>query len=324
MGDKLRVAQIGVGAWGRNLLRELAAHPRVEVVCVIDSSASALASVRAMAPGAWFAPSLDALGDADAEAAVIATPGPLHAAHAKRALDLGLHVFLEKPMATCVADAEMLLDLATRRGLVGMVGHLLHHHAAVRAMVEVVRSGRLGAMRSFRSARLCTKGSRDVDGSLIWSLAPHDVSILRALDPANVRRVSARVRSLPVDAGGWNVADLRIEMASGVDALVVLSRAHRDKVRRMEVHCEHGTIVFDDLRETDKVHIVRDGVEEPVLVEMVRAPLAAEVDAFVRSVRDGAPVLTSFAEGSDVVRVLAAAQRCVESSSVSPPLSAAR
>jgi predicted dehydrogenase len=324
MRDKLRVAQVGVGAWGRNLLRELTAHPRVEVVCVVDANAGALTSVRSMAQGAWLAPSVEAVREADADAAVIATPGPLHAAHAKLALERGLHVLVEKPMATSAADAEMLLALATRRGLVGMVGHLLQHHAAVRAMVDVVRSGRIGAMRSFRSARLCTRGSRDVDGSLIWSLAPHDVSILRALDPTSVRRVSARVRRLPPDSAGWNVADLRIEMASGVDAHVMLSRANRIKVRRMEVVCERGTIVFDDVVESDKLRILCDGAEEPLAVATARAPLTAEVDAFVRSVLDGLPVRTSFAEGSDVVRVLAAAQRCVESSLSSPPLSAAR
>ena len=170
----------------------LSRFPLVDLVLLIDPDAKALSRSQALAPSAELARSINQLEGRALDAIVIATPGYLHASHALAALRYG-SVFLEKPMATCVADAKKLVDARNAHNRVGMVGYLLHHDA-VRTMLTTIREGRIGTPTAFHSARLCVRGSRDVDGSLLWSLARHDVSILRAIDPSPVCRMTVDTR----------------------------------------------------------------------------------------------------------------------------------
>jgi len=301
----VRVAHVGCGAWGCNLVRELQAHPHVSVELLIDSDPSALDRARALAPQANVARSIDALGSTPMDAVVIATPGPLHAQHALTALQAGSDVLLEKPMTTSAADARKLVATCRASERIGMVGHLLHHHGAIRALLAAVREGRIGVPRSFRSARLCVRGSKDVDGSLLWSLAPHDISVLRALDPSHVRQMHVDLRCLGDSAP--NVADMRLHLGSGFEAHIVVSRAHRTKVRRMEVVGELGTIVFDDVTSGPKLTLRWGGGVEELAFDRAQ-PLRTEVDAFVRCVRTRTPPRVGWSEGLEVVEILERAQ----------------
>lgn len=306
----LRVVQIGCGAWGHNILRELVSHPRVEPVLVVDSRAAARDKVASLAPRVPVADSLAALADVRADAAVVVTPGPLHAEHAAIALARGLHVFVEKPMTTSLSDAVRLCALAREQRVVGMVGHLLHHHPAAVAMIDVVRSGRLGAPVRVRSDRCSIAGSRDVDGSILWSLAPHDLSMIGAIDPSpmHVQRVDVFRTS---QAGAPIEADVHVKTARGLTARVCLSRVADRKTRRIQIECEHGTITFDDVVSSSKLVVVdrRDGAEriEPVPYDTHVSPLAAEVNAFVCAILDNDAAHADFDEGADVVRVIEAA-----------------
>jgi len=306
---RLRVVQIGCGAWGRNLVRELHGHPGVDLVLLIDPDPNALARSHDLAPDASTASSIDSIQDREVEACVIASPGPMHASHALAALRVG-DVFLEKPMTTSVTDARMLVSACKAYGRVGMVGHLLHHHGAVQAMLAAVREGRIGAPLVFRSARLCVRGSRDVDGSMLWCLAPHDISVLRMLDTSSVQRMKVDLHCLGscVGATGPNVADMRLRMASGLFAHVQVSRAHAHKVRRMEIAGELGTVVLDDMATTSKLTLHWKGRVEDLQFDPV-PPLRAEVDAFVRCVRGCSVSRTDFSEGLAVVELLECAQR---------------
>ncbi|MCU0690876.1 MAG: Gfo/Idh/MocA family oxidoreductase [Polyangiaceae bacterium] len=318
MHERVRIAQIGCGAWGRNLLREVVAHPLADATLVIDLEPSARALAHALAPDARVCASVDALDMADVDAVIVASPGPCHAVHVRAALARKLHVLVEKPMTTSTAEARALTREAERLRVVAMVGHLLQHHQAVLALLRYVRAGRLGSPVRFRSHRLCTAGSRDVDGSLIWSLAPHDIAVLRALDRSPVVHARADVQQSPP------IAQLEVLLASGLRADITLSRAHRAKVRRLEVACERGVVVFDDLLAAGKVKVFC-GDRVVVLPYAERPePLCAEVDAFVRCIRDGQRPRISFSDGLEVVSVLEAAQFSGSVKSVGPPLLAAR
>lgn len=307
----LRVVQVGCGAWGANVLRELVAHPRVEPVLVVDNRGLARDNARAIAPGVRVTDTLGEIALAQAHAAVIVTPGPLHAQHAAFALANDLHVFVEKPMTTSWADARRLVATARERRRVGMVGHLLHHHPAIHAMLGVLRSGQLGAPLRVRCDRGSIAGSRDVDGSILWSLAPHDLSVIHAIDPSAMK--VGRVDVLRLGSGGQPVeADMHLETANGLSARVSLSRVADRKTRRIHVECELGSITFDDVVSSSKLVVAsrRDGDErvEPVDYEQRVSPLAAELDAFVRAVLDGVPARADFDEGAEIVRAIEAAE----------------
>jgi len=322
--EKLRFAHVGCGVWGSNLVRELAAHPGVSLELVIDADARARERARALAPGVLTASSVEALSDRPFDAVVIASPGPLHARHAMAAMALGAHVFVEKPMTTSVVDARAMLARCRSRRRIGMVGHLLHHHAAVRTMLQLVSDGRIGTPLAFRSARLCQRSSRDADGSLLWSLAPHDMSVLRALDSGPVRKMQVELRSLGNVDSTPNVADLRLRLAGGLEAHIVVSRAHRTKVRRMELIGEDATLVFDDVAATSKLTLRWRGEVEDVAYDETVSPLRAELDAFVSSVQRGTRPEIGFDEGLEVVELLERAHAVASRTSESPALSAAR
>jgi predicted dehydrogenase len=290
---------------------------------VIDPDPAARARARLLAPDAATESAIEALKDSRVDAVVIATPGPFHARHAMVALESGADVFVEKPMTTSLADARSLLSRCRSHGRIGVVGHLLHHHPAVRQMLSLIREGRIGLPLAFRSARLCQRGSRDVDGSLLWSLAPHDVSVLQALDPRPVRQMRVDLRTLG-NGSIPNVADLRLRLAGGFEAHVVVSRAHRGKVRRMEVIGEEATVIFDDVTTGPKLALRGGGGLEAVAFDGSQAPLRAEVDSFVRCVCTRTQPEIGFAEGLEVVALLERAQSSAAESRQGPALSAAR
>ena len=322
MAERLRIAHVGCGTWGANLVREVAGHPFASLELVIDRDPDARDRARRIAPGVATARSVDALGSGRFDAVLIASPGPQHAEHALAALAAGAHVFVEKPMTTSVEQARTLVASCRAHNRIGMVGHLLHHHAGVRSLLRLVRDGRIGTPRVFHSARYCKRGSRDADGSLLWSLAPHDMSVLRGLDDGPVR--SMRVALSAERSGGVpNLAELRIRLAGGIDARVVVSRAHHDKVRRMEVVGDEGSIVFDDLGERKLV--LRRGAKTDVIgYDDAVTPLAAEVDAFLTCVREGKPPQMGFEEGLQVVQLIERAHAVASFTSESPLLSAVR
>ncbi|MEL6616680.1 MAG: Gfo/Idh/MocA family oxidoreductase, partial [Bacteroidota bacterium] len=143
--EPVRLAQIGVGYWGRNLLRNAAAMPGTNVVAVCDTDPRALDAARRLAPEARLSSDLDlVLSDASIEAVIVATETPTHAEIAARALEAGKHVFVEKPLAQSVEDAERLVALAEAHDRRLMVGHLLRYHPAYRHVEDLVARGGLG------------------------------------------------------------------------------------------------------------------------------------------------------------------------------------
>jgi len=318
MRDRARVALVGCGTWGKNLLRVLASEPGADVACVIDTDPRARQAAALMAPRARVQDCVFALRDRNVDAVVIATPGPLHASHALLAIECGAHVFVEKPLALSTVDASRIVDAASRRGVIGMVGHVLHYHPAVQVMIELVRSATLGRPLRMHSKRCSLAGSRDVDGSVLWSLAPHDLSILRAIDPSPIARLNVESRSSAL-------ATLEVETSAGLRANLLVSRVAERKIRRIEIECERGSIVFDDLAASGKLCVWRDGdpvVHHPVYEEA--EPLRQEVRAFLRALRDGVSPATDLREGLAVVTLLAQAGGKLESTLSSPPVFAHR
>lgn len=295
---KVRVALVGCGGWGRNLLRVLVESPRAHVVAVADPHPQRRAVAEGLAPRAAIVASLEeALGEAPG-AVVIATPPHTHAPLALAALAAGADVFVEKPLATRVADAERLAAKAALLGRVAMVGHLLRYHPAVVRLIELAQTGALGQLRRFESTRLSVAGDRSA--SAIWTLGPHDFSVLHALDASPMRALAAR------SGPAGDPVLIEAQLASGLEISIALSRVATAKERCIRLVGTAGEVTLDDVRAPDRVRVGDVAQAVPW-----REPLALEIEHFLRCVIDRATPLTSFEEGRLVVQALAAAEDCV-------------
>jgi predicted dehydrogenase len=188
--ETLGVAVVGVGRWGQNLLRVLGTLDTCRVVMVHDSSHESAVAAAATQPGVAVAPAFDAvISSADVQAVLLATPPETHGLLAKQVLEAGKHVFVEKPMATSLADALALERTAHRNGCLAMAGHLLRYHGGVAALRQLVAQGRLGRIEWALSRRIGWRAS-DRCGPW-WSLAPHDLSVLRGVLGTEPEQIAA-------------------------------------------------------------------------------------------------------------------------------------
>lgn len=305
----VRVGLVGCGSWGQNLLRTLSQSPRAHLVAVADTGPSKLARARSIAPEASLVPSLEGALALGLDAVVIATPSSTHASLAVTALEAGADVFVEKPLALTPEDADRCASLAASLGRIGMVGHLLRYHPAVVRMISLAGERRLGELRHFASSRLRSSG--DHTSSILWSLGPHDISVLRAIDASPITSLDARWG----DEGGRVVLEIRLE--SGLCARIELSRQHPTKERRLSLVGSSLAALFDDVRAPDSLALLDAGSMQSVgnaghdgelgrkLVHIPwSAPLALEMDHFLDCVERRASPLTPLEEGAEVVRIL--------------------
>jgi predicted dehydrogenase len=319
----IRFAVIGAGAWGINHVRVVAARPDCRLVAVVDPDRGCWDRARALAPGAALHADPDAVLAGDADAVVIASPAPTHAAFAHRALEAGKHVLIEKPVALSLADARALRDQARRAGTVAMAGHLMLFHPAVARLRKLLGSGALGTLRCLIATRV-NLGRHRKDENVLWSFGPHDLSMFDFLLGEPPASVAARGHSMLVP-GIEDVVFLTLRYASGAMAHVHLSWLHPRKERRLTLVGSDGMAEFDDVG-PDKLRIYdqgRDRPPEPAELSAYLAvcegdvhipripmvePLAAQLDHFVDCIRQGRPPLPDLASAVRVTAVLEAAQ----------------
>lgn len=305
----VRIALVGCGVWGKNILRVLTESPRARLVAVADAHPARRAEAADRARTAAIVPSLDDALDLGVDAVAIATPAPTHASLVLRAIEAGAHVFVEKPLALTPADADLCVAAAAARGRIGMVGHLLRYHPAVVRLLDLTRSGALGELSAVESARFST--ARDRSASALWTLGPHDFSVLHALDPSPIRAVSA------TSAPAGDPLRIEAELESGLAAKIALSGSHARKERRICVIGASKIAVLDDVRAPDRVLLAeprrRRGASAAAVTTGEIAvpwyePLAAEIEHFLCCVEDRARPLTPLEDGALVVRSLARAE----------------
>lgn len=308
-----RVALIGCGAWGRNIARNLADLGALAAVCDTDASAA-----EAAAHGAPVCTADAVLGDAAIDAVAIATPAATHAALVAAALAAGKHVFVEKPLALDVAEAERLVTQAEAAQRVMMVGHLMRHHPAFAVLLDLVRAGRLGPL-SYIHARRLNLGRIRREEDILWSFAPHDISMILAL----AGRFPERVTAQGVAVLNPEVADVtttQLAFPGGLRAEIHVSWLNPVKEQRLVVVGAGGMAVLDDgapwerklvryphrIAWRDGVPVAEPAAGEPVALSPAE-PLAVELGHFLDCIATGTAPLTDGAEGLAVLRVLAAA-----------------
>lgn len=312
MKHSLGVAVVGLGRWGTNLVRALGQVPRARIVALSDLDARRLAVAVALAPDARLVSKLESvLENPDVEAVVLATPSAQHASHAARVLLSGRHVFVEKPMTTELRAANRLVELARARRLRLMVGHIMEHHPALGALLARVRNGELGSILRVETQRL---GADPSATDAWWTLGPHDLSVLRLLlgSPEALKLRASHTRSAGVLVDRY-VA--RLAYPRGVAASITVGFSAPHKTRRITVVGRRRTAVFDDTKPARLALFDPAGAggdELPVLTP-AEEPLVLEMDRFVRSILDGIDPGSDGRAGVEVVRLLEAGTRSLQS-----------
>lgn len=255
----LRIGVVGCGYWGPNLVRNFTELPEFEVAAVCDLQEERLRSIQAKYPYLAVTTQADeVLLDPTIDAVAIATPISTHFALAKQALEAGKHVFVEKPITSRVAEAEILCEEADRRGLTLMVDHVFLFNGAVRKIKEVLDNGQLGEIYYFDSVRL-NLGLFQHDFNVIWDLASHDVSIMEYLLDKRPLSVSA-MGNCHFQEDIENIAYVAVQMEDNILTHFHVNWLSPVKVRQILIGGSEKMVLYDDLRADEKLCIYDKGV----------------------------------------------------------------
>lgn len=307
-----KVALVGCGYWGKNLLRNFYELGALAAVC--DSSLQNQETARQIAPGAPIFSDYDELLKSDIPAIALATPAVSHYPMAMKALAAGKDVFVEKPLALRVEEGEELLR--SRGDRVLMVGHILEYHPACVKLVELVRSGELGELRYVYSNRL-SLGKVRREENILWSFAPHDVAIINRIVGSLPEKVSA-FGAAYVQEDIADVTVTNLAYPNGIRAHIHVSWLHPFKEQRLVVIGSQKMAVFNgvtgELLTYDQRVEWKKGEPVPLHAEAVKIelptlePLKEECRAFLTAVESRRQPLTDGLNGLEVLAVLEAAQ----------------
>jgi UDP-2-acetamido-3-amino-2,3-dideoxy-glucuronate N-acetyltransferase len=320
--EGIRVAVIGAGYWGKNLVRNFHGLGVLDAIC--DSSGETLARFEESFPLARKASSVgEVLCDPRLHAVAIATPAATHAALARQALLAGKDVYVEKPLCLSEEEGRELNELAADRDAVLMVGHLLWYHPAVLKLKALVDGGKLGRIQYIYSSRL-NLGKLRREENVLWSFAPHDISVILGL-------LGEMPESVQAQGGRFlhqKIADTTVTLLSfpsGVQAHIFVSWLHPFKEQKLVVVGEQAMAVFDDTAPwTRKLEVYSHSIEwkgnvptanraAGVPIELVEEePLKLECEHFLSCVVERRAPRTDGREGLRVLSVLNACQRAME------------
>jgi predicted dehydrogenase len=327
---RLCIAVVGAGYWGINHVRAFSRLPGVDLAVVCDADEKARTRASKLAPGARLESRYDkVIADPSIDAVVLATPAPEHAAQAQAALAAGKHVFVEKPLALSAADAEATVATARAANKTLMVGHLMLYHPGYEKLRELVRSGELGEVYYAYALRV-NLGRLRHDENAMWSLAPHDLSMLLDLIEAPVATVAARGECY-LQPGIEDAVFVSLTFTDRKMAQVQVSWLDPRKERRLTVVGSKKMVELDDAHPTEKLRIYDKGYERPPSFTQygeyltirhgdihipridMSEPLELECQHFIACCESGTAPRTDGEHGLRVVRVLDAAQRSLKS-----------
>jgi UDP-2-acetamido-3-amino-2,3-dideoxy-glucuronate N-acetyltransferase len=318
------VAVVGVGYWGRNLVRNF--HELGALAALCDPEESVEAKYKQQLPGVKFYREFkDILRDPSITAVALATPAVTHYRMAKAALEAGKDMLVEKPLAIDVKEGEDLVRVANERGKILMVGHILQYHPAILKLHQLIHDGTLGKINYLYSNRL-NIGKIRTEENILWSFAPHDISVMLSLLNEMPTRVSCQGgASLNQDV--FDVTLSHFNFPSGVQAHIFVSWLHPFKEQRLVVVGSDKMAVFDDTAEHKLVlypHKVEWKNRIPTAVkanaEVVpldhSEPLRAECQHFMDCVKTRISPVSNGEEGLRVLRILDACQRALHNGGV--------
>jgi predicted dehydrogenase len=312
----MKVAVLGAGHWGRNLIRNL--HEMGVLAAVAEHHADARKVLAENYPGlSLYHDPVVILGDASIQGVLIGTPSPTHYELAKQALLAGKDVFVEKPMTLNSRDAEDLVALARREGRILMTGHLLLFQPAVRWIKQFLDAGKLGTLYSLHQERMDLGRAQPVE-NVLWALGVHDLAVLLYLVGAHPERIRASGHHVLTPDVEDDVY-VHMEFPNGVRANLHNSWLWPVKRRRLVVVGSTGMLVYNEVQQT-VVHYRKsigpdlkncdEGSE--MVFEGHGQPLRLELEHFLECMKTRATPLASGESAVEVIKVLEAAASMLE------------
>ncbi|RMF92203.1 MAG: gfo/Idh/MocA family oxidoreductase [Candidatus Schekmanbacteria bacterium] len=323
----IKVAVVGCGYWGPNLIRNFYENPSCKVDYCCDMDNSKVEKVLRKYPSIRGTNDFDdLLSSAETDAIAIATPASTHYEMAKKALEAGKHILVEKPLSLTTEESEKLNELAEKKNLILMVGHTFEYNPAVRKLKEILNTTDVGKALYMYSARLNLGVFRD-DVNVMWNLAPHDISIFLYLIEEFPIAVSAIGKSF-VRNKLEDVVFMYLEFPSGIIAHLHISCLDPSKIRKTTIVCERKMIIYDDLDNEGRIKIYDKGFETTLATDggiqdyIIRPragdiyipkidnsePLRIETEHFIECIEKGEKPLTDGLNGIRVVNVLETAE----------------
>ena len=322
---------IGYGYWGPNIVRNFVAHPEINVKRISDYSKDRLEVLRTDYPDIDCSDDSDLIiNDQDIDLVAIITSTSTHYPLAKKALENGKHVFIEKPFTSSVAEAEDLIELAHQKNLLIVVDHTFLFTGAVRKMKQVIDDGELGDLYYYDSVRV-NLGLFQYDSNVIWDLAPHDLSIMHFINedfkPYSVNAVGVD----HIGNGHENTAYLTVRGENNFIGHFHCNWLSPVKVRKTLVAGSEKMLVWDDLEADEKIKIYNKKVEEvqeksefynlqmkyhhgDILVPLVEniEALKLETQHLVDSLTKGVKPINGWEQGLQVVKILEASSQSLK------------
>ena len=321
---KKNIAIIGAGYWGKNLVRNFHQLGVLKTIC--DGTQTIREEMAKTYPSAAVIDNyIKVLKDKDIKGIVVATPAVLHFEIAEKALNAGKHVFVEKPLSLNHADGEKLVRLAAEKNKILFVGHILHYHAAIIRLKEMIKKGKIGRLQYIYSRRL-SLGKIRREENILWSFAPHDISIILNITgevPSYVDSVGSNFLHAQIP----DVTLTNLKFPSGIGAHIFVSWLNPYKEQKLVVVGSNGMLVFDDTEPVEKKlihypHTInwQNGLPVPNKAESIpvdlndiwEEPLKAECKAFLHSIQTNAKPITSGEEGVQVLKILEQSQQSLE------------
>ncbi len=306
-----KVAVLGCGLWGRNIVRNFYNLNALGMVCDLDEEN--LAKVREQYPDVKTTRDFnDILNSDEITAVCVVTPSHTHYRFVKAMLEAGKHVYVEKPISTVAQEARDLADLADSKGLVLMVGHLLLYHPAVNRLKMLVEEGVLGDIVYAQSDRLNINYFKN-DRSVMWDLAPHDVSMISYVLGKNPKRVISAIGCSSDRNDIMDITHIGIEMEGGAIAQITDSWITPKKHVQLLVRGTKATAILDDTVVEDKITIYdnfKPGTIENVQLDYLEIePLKLECQHFISCCETGKKARSDGENGFVVVSILEEAEK---------------
>lgn len=315
---KKNIALIGLGSWGTNIFNNLCELKAIHTAC--DLNSKTIHKNKKYHPSINYTASFSAvLKDPDIKAIVIATPASTHYEYARRALLVNKDVFVEKPLALSVMDGEELVKIADSKKKILMVGHILRYHPAIIKLKEFISSGKIGKIQYIYSNRL-NIGKFRVEEDILWSFAPHDISVILMLledEPMDVKAFGGDY----LNKGVYDTTLTTLKFKNGVKSHIFVSWLHPFKEQKLIVIGAKGMIVFDDLSDkklllfrhkirwgNNNIPVARKAECREIICEN-KEPLKKELKHFLRCILIREKPLTDGIEGVKVLKIIEKAEK---------------
>lgn len=324
MNNSFKLAIIGCGKWGFNHIKSAYSiiGDNLKYVCDIDEKN--IDKVRNLSNKITFVKNIqNILDDTEVNAVIVSTPAETHYTIAKQCLESNKNVLVEKPISLFSHQAKELNEIALSKNLVLMVGHILLYHPAVRKIKELIKNGTIGKLQYIYSNRL-NLGTVRKEENILWSFAPHDISVLQYLIEDDPIEIDAK-GGIFLQPGIHDVTLTTLTYPNNIHAHIYVSWLHPFKEQRLVVIGDKSMIVFEDSKEKDKLILYPKGIDwidgEPhkrdgdykVIEYQQDEPLKLEIEHFIDCINTKTKPFTDGKQGIKVLEILEKAQSRLES-----------